>query len=323
MICEATSQTDVYLPVSVSTLTPTKAIGIPLYARDPHDRRFTLYRAADYPIQSEDIEHLIDRGVRQLFVAAENHQQYQQYLRSTLIQTFCDESVPAPRRFAQLNVVVRDSLEHAFRTPDVSETLRTAQEMANLTVGVICGGQLLARDLLRMLYHDYQTFTHSANVAYYCVILARELGAADEVELKEIAAGALLHDLGKTRIPSSILNKPARLTPQEFETVQTHATIGFRALASRSDLSLGQLMMVYQHHERLNGTGYPVGSVADEIHPWARICAVADVYEALTSERPYRPALSTAGAIKIMQRQSGAELDERVFQCWKAIISSN
>ena len=116
---------------------------------------------------------------------------------------------------------------------------------------------------LRCISPDYHTFTHSANVSYYCVMLAKELGITSENELNQIAMGALLHDLGKLEIPASILTKPGKLTDWEFDVIKTHPTVGFRQLCQRQDLNHAQLMMVYQHHERLDGTGYPVRIVKD------------------------------------------------------------
>jgi len=80
-------------------------------------------------------------------------------------------------------------------------------------------------------------------------------------------------------------------------------------------------MMIYQHHERCNGSGYPVGCDKEEIHPWGRLCAIVDVYEALTSFRPYRPALSTQTALTILQRGFGTEFDEEMLTCWYQLMS--
>ena len=138
-----------------------------------------------------------------------------------------------------------------------------------------------------------------------------------------MATGALLHDYGKIDIPEPVLTKPDRLSDDEFGLIRRHPTIGYRKLCDREDMSFSQLMMVYQHHERINGKGYPVGLVGDEIHLWAKICAVADVYEALTSNRPYRRGLLPCEAFDIMEREAGTGLDKGLFECWKKIISDN
>lgn len=138
-----------------------------------------------------------------------------------------------------------------------------------------------------------------------------------------VAIGAMLHDLGKSEIPDVILNKPGKLTDHEFRIVTTHPTIGFLKLGKRADITFAQLMMVYQHHEHLDGTGYPVRVSGDEIHPWARICAVADVFEALTSNRPYRAGMSMEVAFRIMDRQVGSFFDAEVYERWKALMKKH
>ena len=165
------------------------------------------------------------------------------------------------------------------------------------------------------------TFTHSANVSYYCVFLAKHLGISEREDLDAIASGALVHDLGKLDVPDAILTKPARLSDSEFEIIKRHPLDGFLQLKDRQDVNFGQLMMVYQHHEWMNGKGYPVGVTGKEIHPWGRLCAVVDVFEALTSSRPYRGPMATSRALQIMERESGDHFDEEMFQCWKTIIT--
>ena len=154
-------------------------------------------------------------------------------------------------------------------------------------------------------------------------MLAKALGIVDRQCLERIATGGLLHDLGKLEIPEAILTKEGKLTDQEFATIKRHPTIGFRKLCHRTDLDFAQLMMVYQHHERLDGKGYPVGVGTGEIHEWGRICAIADVFEALTSTRPYRAAMRPKAAFDIMDRQSTTGFDTEMYQCWKMTIQKS
>ena len=105
--------------------------------------------------------------------------------------------------------------------------------------------------------------------------------------------------------------------------MKRHPTDGFLKLKDQENVSFDQLMMVYQHHEWQNGNGYPVGITVEEIHPWAKICVVADVFEALTSDRPYRKSMPISKAMEIMDRESNVHFDEEILRCWKTIIKSN
>ena len=117
-----------------------------------------------------------------------------------------------------------------------------------------------------------------------------------------------------------LLNKTTRLTRAEQEVVRRHPVRGFEDLCLRPDLNWGQLMMVYQHHERCDGRGYPQGLVGNEIHQWARLCAVADVYDALTRDRSYRKGADTQDVLEYMDRESGRVFDDDICQCWIAAM---
>lgn len=324
LVCEKRPDAQpTFIPVSVKTLRPSLGLPVSLYVRESRNAPCRLYREKDVPFNQSDLDNLLERGLTTLFMEAEEHANYQRYLQDHLEAVLADESIPVTARFSSLNEVVRDVLAESFRDGNVDETIAVCHEMARYSVDLICRQDTVAGDLVGVLYHDYQTFTHSANVAYYCVMLARAMGLSDREKLHEIAVGGLLHDLGKLEIPGKILNKPGPLTREEFLIVQEHPRTGFLKLCRRNDITRGQLMMVYQHHERLNGKGYPVGLTGAEMHDWARLCAVVDVYEALTSNRPYRAGLPRAEAFAIMNRDAGTALDKDLLTCWTATINSN
>ncbi len=311
-----------YIPISVTTLRPNQALGIALYLRDTTAKSQILYREKGIALAASDLATLAARGVSTLYATSDEFEIYQQYLRTNLDSVLADESVPIVNRFSHLNEVVRDVLAESFRRGTVSATVTTCHDMAHKVVDVICRKDAVASDLLGVLYHDYHTFTHSANVSYYNTLLAKSLGISSQTDLHSIAVGGMLHDLGKLEIPDTILTKPGALSPADRALVKEHPRTGFLKLCRRSDLSIGQLMMVYQHHERIDGKGYPVGQVGTDIHEWGRICAVADVYEALTSNRPYRRALGRNEAFGIMGRDAGLALDKDLFACWMQAIST-
>jgi HD-GYP domain-containing protein (c-di-GMP phosphodiesterase class II) len=218
-----------------------------------------------------------------------------------------------------MSEVMRDVLSEEFSAGDTTEIVLASQQLSKGTCDILLDEPIVARQLCNVLHHDYATFTHCTNVSLYCVMLARELGFSGG-ELEEIAVGGLLHDLGKLQIDERILTKPGRLDEFEFREIQKHPLTGFRELVTRDDLSLGQLMMAYQHHERLNGSGYPVACEGDEIHPWAKLCAVVDVYEALTSQRPYRLPMTHKTALAVLEKGIGTEFDAEMVRCWKHLI---
>lgn len=307
-----------FLPISVATLLPTEAVGLNLYQQEVDSDRLVLYRGEEYPLSMADLDRLRGRGIHRLYISTESRTVYQKYLRKIAVASD-SQSIPLSARVGALNEVVRDVLRSAFSTGDVGQTVTAATKLGVLAADILTRDEFAAGDLIRVLHHDYATFTHSANVAFFCGMLAAEMKHSRE-EVERITTGGLLHDLGKLEIAEEILCKPGRLDEWEYRTIRTHPLMGFKKLAHRKDVCEGQLMMAYQHHERLDGKGYPVGCVAEDIHPWARICSVVDVFEALTSQRPYRSPMARSKALALQQRGSGTAFDPQVLACWKSII---
>jgi putative nucleotidyltransferase with HDIG domain len=158
---------------------------------------------------------------------------------------------------------------------------------------------------------DGVTSDHIRRVQKFAVGLAKALGVVDEVTIKAIKAAALLHDTGKLAVPEHILNKPGKLTPLEFEQMKLHVDVGADILSS-IDFPYPVVPIVRAHHESWDGSGYPRGLKGEEIPIGARILSVVDCYDALTSDRPYRPALSDADAMKIVLERRAKMYDPDV-----------
>jgi putative nucleotidyltransferase with HDIG domain len=155
---------------------------------------------------------------------------------------------------------------------------------------------------------DQVTHGHIRRVQVYAVELGRRLGIADQLQLQGLRAAALLHDMGKLAIPDHILNKPGKLTDAEFAEMKQHADIGADLLSSIT-FPYPVIPIVRHHHEQWNGKGYPAGLVGHEIPIGARILAVVDCFDALTSDRPYRGRLSDEQAFAIMLERRGTMYD--------------
>ena len=158
---------------------------------------------------------------------------------------------------------------------------------------------------------DHVTHDHVRRVQENSLRLARALGVQDEAALQALKAASLLHDIGKIAIPEHILNKPGRLTAPEFEVMKRHANIGADILAV-IDFPYPLVPIVRHHHESWDGTGYPDGLAGEQIPIGARILQVVDCFDALTSDRPYRPRLDDADALKIVTDRSGTMYDPKV-----------
>jgi len=166
---------------------------------------------------------------------------------------------------------------------------------------------------------DPYTAGHQQRVALLAVRIAREMGMA-ESDIEDIRVAALMHDVGKLSVPAELLSKPGNLTPTEMGIVKHHALAGYEIVRSaRMREPIAEL--IYQHHERCNGSGYPRGLHAAHLHPGAKVLMVADLVEAMASHRPYRPAVGIDAAIAEISRQAGILYDRGVVDACIAVVN--
>ncbi|MGR9115480.1 MAG: HD-GYP domain-containing protein [Gammaproteobacteria bacterium] len=155
---------------------------------------------------------------------------------------------------------------------------------------------------------DEYTAQHSMNVCIYAIALGRHINLSVK-ELNNVGLCGMMHDMGKMRVPLEILNKPGKLTPAELEIMQSHAIEGWKLLLASSGMYSGAIDVAYMHHERLDGGGYPRKLRAEQITPYARMVAIVDMYDAISSDRVYQNGRSHLETINVLTKSSGSHLD--------------
>lgn len=180
-------------------------------------------------------------------------------------------------------------------------------------------------DLFNFLYHlkssDDYTYTHSINVSLLCNVFANWLHLTDS-QIENITVAGLLHDLGKLQVDKDILTKPGKLTKGEFDEMKKHPQLGFNLIKDQNiskDIKEGALM----HHEKIDGSGYPLGLTGDEIHPFGKIVAIADIYDAMTSNRSYHKKYSPFRVINMFEQESYGLLDTKFLFVFLENIAHN
>ena len=185
-----------------------------------------------------------------------------------------------------------------------AENIRVVKRGISSIVDLIVSDDATSRNLLSITSHDFYTYAHSVNVGVLSVLLSKALFKGSYAhDMHELGSGFFLHDLGKVRIDQDILNKPAKLTDEEMNEVRKHPLLGYKILLQTEQLTEECRIIVMQHHEREDGTGYPNRLKGKDIHVYGRICSLADVYDALTSERPYKQGMPPFNALKLMKEQ--------------------
>lgn len=173
------------------------------------------------------------------------------------------------------------------------------QELASGFIDSVFRNQDALACITRMREKDAYLLEHSINVSILISIFAKHLGIDRDI-IQEIATGALLHDIGKINIPDHILNKPGKLTDEEYQVIQNHARFS-KEILEESGLSGIAVEIAAFHHERLDGSGYPFGKHADELSQYVRMASIVDVYDALTAERVYKAGMEPIKAFKILK----------------------
>ncbi|WP_100330787.1 HD-GYP domain-containing protein [Bacillus xiapuensis] len=168
--------------------------------------------------------------------------------------------------------------------------------------------------------HDNYILSHSLNVTIYSLALSIKLKKFSPKQLEEIGLGAMLHDVGKLFISTAILKKPSRLTEDEFNEVKKHTELGFELLRREYNIPLTVAHCAYQHHERLNGSGYPRGLKEKDIHPYGKIIGITDVYDAVTSNRVYRRAMLPHEGLEILYAGASSEFDQGLIEAFRKSI---
>jgi HD-GYP domain-containing protein (c-di-GMP phosphodiesterase class II) len=280
-----------------------------------------LFASGSHGLTPEKLQELEESGAKTLLVRTQDYQRISKQLMDSLEDLVEDERIAVEERFAVVQSVVSSEVTQSLKEKDCGAFVNLADRIGTQIAQLVANGKGSVQDLFSLASHDTTTFVHSTNVAAYAVILADELGYYSEKEIRQIAIGAMLHDIGKRWIPNSILASTKRLTREERDIIETHPLKGFEELCVRADVGFGQLMMTYQHHEWMDGRGYPVAIKGDEIHPWAKLLSVVDVFDALTATRPYRVSMSLEEALLIIAEGAGTQFDTKVVLCWMSLFN--
>ncbi|MGM8215323.1 HD-GYP domain-containing protein [Bacillaceae bacterium W0354] len=202
----------------------------------------------------------------------------------------------------------------------LEQSFSSIEETIKEIIPIIKSNDHIFSIISNVFVYDNYLYHHSLNVAFYTLVLAKELQLDDE-EMIEIGIGALLHDIGKVKIPEQLLNKPGKLTPLEYEVVKEHTTYGYQLLKEIPNISETIISCAYEHHERLDGSGYPRGVRQSEINDFAKIITVADVFDAVTSDRSYRHAYPPQVGLDILYAGSGTKFSKEYIEIFRKHIS--
>lgn len=317
LLAKKTRTDQKFIPIHLASLRVDSVLDFDLYLSVDHQP--VLYRAADLPFTEKTRAKLIDNKVEFLYVTSENRDVYQRYIEANLPKILSDPEIPEEKKAGVLYTTSTNLVKDVLANPTFGENIKRSQDLVATTVGFILKGQQAFHNLLAISSFDYYTYTHSVNVCTFSVALAQQMGFQDEQFLNELGTGALLHDVGKSKISDRILNKRSRLSSLEFEIMKKHPQWGADIAADSELITSSCVYPILQHHERGDRRGYPHALSLDEMHIYSRIVAIADSFDAMTTRRVYQEAMETFSALKIMFTVSDA-YDEHALKAFVELM---
>lgn len=286
--------------------------------------RFVRVFPRDGRLTSEDIKSF-KKKYHQLYVL---ESQRDDYLRSLIhlgdVTDIKKAEIIKDSAIIYLNKVF--DKEKEFTTEVLGEAIQGCRESVESMVDVIQDYEISqVRDLIGNLsFHDFYTYDHSINVSMYNIAIMKALNPnATREDLVVAGLGGLLHDLGKIKIPTTIINNPGQLSDADFAVIKKHPGYGDELLGQTiehehcncADVDFNIIRrVILEHHENWNGTGYPSKIKGADIHVFARITAISDFFDAITTKRSYHEVLSTEDALSVMEKSVGKKLDPKLFK---------
>ncbi len=207
---------------------------------------------------------------------------------------------------------VAEGIQYLYNDTVSEDFTSTTRSITNDLMRAISDNDAIAVDISALKISDEYTFKHSVDVATMAMIVGKKHGFGRQ-EVYELGISGLLHDVGKSKIPNEILNKAGKLTDDEFMMMKQHSLFGYQLLKEKDDLSNSIKLGVLQHHEKMNAKVYPMGVPSEKINLFARIISVADIYDALVTERPYKKPFSPRDAVEMIMSLT-EELDIEVMR---------
>ncbi|WP_374479809.1 HD-GYP domain-containing protein [Zoogloea sp.] len=293
---------------------------------------------AQFLLKREDLHRIVDAGIQHVYIDTDRGLDDQDAVAATEVQAAVEEELQALLATPDdhvLRVSVHEEMARARKVHEQAHkvvrtmmsdvrlgravSLEDAEPVVEAITGSVLRNSGALLGLIGIKNKDDYTFLHSVSVCTLMIAFGRSLGLSGD-ELRQGGIGGLLHDIGKMRVPDSVLNKPGRLTDAEFDMIKRHPGDGHAVLLETPGIGPVPLDITRHHHERLDGHGYPDKLSGDAISTMARMAAIVDVYDAITADRCYHKGLPAAEALRKMWEWSADHFDQKLLQAFMRCV---
>ncbi|MEK6644286.1 MAG: HD domain-containing phosphohydrolase [Planctomycetota bacterium] len=319
-----------FIPVPLARIPLAAMKSIPIYLRSngrdnfsEDGTRFVLYRSIHTRFSDTDRMRLSEAGVKFVYVPMAEHDKFRRQTEDHLASVAADPKIAQAEAAALVYETSLELVNEVLSEPHLARQLPRLEKVARAVTTLTMKRPDAFEGLFATAHHDFYTATHAVNVATWMVSLAYALGYEDEEKLNLICQAGMLHDIGKIYLPADLLNKTGRLTERDWELVKQHPTLGRKHMQQHGGVDPIIMRVAEEHHERLDGSGYPHGLAGDQIHPLSRICAIVDSFDAMTAFRPYKAkTLTVPQAMQILETETPERYDPTAMAAWLKMMES-
>lgn len=293
-----------YIPIQSEYLIKNTILNFDLYLCE--GQQFNLLRRSYLPIVDDLFEEIDGKGEGNIYIRSMEIDNYHSYLEENLDVILTNPSISLFEKAEILLKIGGKVTDVTFSHPKNVDNLKRCRDIIECMLEFFNCGRDAFMHFEVAVPIDYKLHTHCLNVAALSIKLAQEVGINERSDLINLGLGALLHDIGMTIVPNKIRTKSGKLTEREYMMVKKHVAWGAAILRDIDFLHEDVLIPVWEHHERIDGKGYPSRKTGDQIHIFGKIAAIAVVFDAMNTNRPYRNALTSFPALREMLTIEGA-----------------
>jgi HD-GYP domain-containing protein (c-di-GMP phosphodiesterase class II) len=301
-----------------ATILPQSLMGFNVYLSHGEGERPVKFLSSEKMVDETDYDQLRENANLKVFIDATSLAEYREYLVAHSSKWLTDERLPSRLRTALLLECLVAKWQSAFSSSSTDTTIDVAKEISERLVLSIEFLDVRIPDVIQALDMGIDLARHSLRTAIYCGLLGNSMGY-DGTVLNELCMGGLLHDIGKQSNGESFKSSG----PENDRSMRAHPLFGFRRLCNSRNVTTTVLMMCYQHHENLDGSGFPVRLIGDEIHFGAKICAIVNRFDHLTSSENPRMAYTCGSAGRIMEQDRSNRFDQEIMKTWLKLLKSH
>lgn len=275
-----------------------------IYGKNTFEDKLEMIYEKGITITEEMFQSIM--AIKYLYIHESHKKVYEEYYKKISNHKLI------PSNIQKFYANVSDQINELLENPQLQENIEKTKEIVNTMVDIILQDDFTVSSFVSIMEYDYYTHTHSLNVSVYALCLGKEM-KLNRNQLEELGTSALLHDLGKSKIDKSIINKNGKLTETEFKEVQKHPFYGWLLVKKMGISNKNILEGIRYHHEKMDGSGYPESLKGDQIHLYAKIIGICDIFDALTTKRTYKEPVSTFDTLIMMKKEMSKQLDGAII----------